>query len=501
MKKEYAQATQLVCKGQCSFYKPDDKEDIACKGYEFVDALIQKHPAMVDRLSAIQNKPFQNRYNHTLHQSLCRHCDFFIDGCDFTDPNHHGSSLPCGGYIALEKLLQHEPSQASEVWQVIIAENLYAMLSPKSVLKQLEKQFLYDLGQDELYELDQGGFAFLSRCDGTHTLREMVPDADFLESCLEDNLLELSPSPRPRRSPGRQAPIPSLRYLELQITNRCNLTCRHCYLGKPRTSDMPLSHIVSVVNMFEEMQGLRVLVSGGEPLMHPDIAAMNEAISSVGVRKVLLTNGTLVRAKNLSAWCFFDEIQFSLDGLEKGHDKLRGAGTFERTVKGIEIAQNRGVAVSIATMIHRENIAELEALAAWIEARDIVEWSLDVPCQAGRLSQNPDLLVTPKEGAPFLSLATGGSYHGAEEPFACGHHLCTVTPNGDVLKCGFFPDDRLGNVSEGLEACWKRAHHIPLSELECRACFHLKECKGGCRFRAPTPKGKDPIMCARFGVS
>jgi radical SAM protein with 4Fe4S-binding SPASM domain len=248
------------------------------------------------------------------------------------------------------------------------------------------------------------------------------------------------------------------------------------------------------------MQGLRLLITGGEPLLHPDFSLLGKSLSRARVRKVLLTNGTTIGIENTTDWNWCDEIQFSLDGLQQGHEALRGTGTFARTVQGIEIAKKNGMDVSIATMVHRQNLSELKELASFVESLGALEWNLDVPCISGRLDENADFLVTPEEGAPFLKLSWGGSYHGSDEPFACGYHLCTVTPGGDVLKCGFYPDKRLGTIEEGLETCWKRLHHIPLSDLACNPCSHLLECKGGCRFRAPDPKGKDPVMCALYNA-
>jgi radical SAM protein with 4Fe4S-binding SPASM domain len=259
--------------------------------------------------------------------------------------------------------------------------------------------------------------------------------------------------------------------------------------------------VLSVLEEFDQMQGLRVLFSGGEPLLYPYLRALNKAIPRFGVRKVLLTNGTIITKHNDADWSLFDEIQFSLDGLKEGHERIRGTGTFDAVMGGIEAVRENGVPISIATMVHRHNLEEFEALAKWIEDQQVLEWSIDVPCPAGRLLENSDFLVTPEEGAPFLRYATGGSYHGAEEPFACGYHVCTVTPEGKVLKCGFFEEEPLGSLEEGLEASWKRIRPVPLSELECASCSHLLDCKGGCRFRAESLLGKDPVMCALYGVS
>jgi radical SAM protein with 4Fe4S-binding SPASM domain len=74
-------------------------------------------------------------------------------------------------------------------------------------------------------------------------------------------------------------------------------------------------------------------------------------------------------------------------------------------------------------------------------------------------------------------------------------------PDGRVCQCGFFADRAVGHIEEGLENCWQRIEHIPLTDLECKDCSSLKECRGGCRYRALSPNGPDPLMCAFFRVN
>jgi radical SAM protein with 4Fe4S-binding SPASM domain len=495
-----ASMVELVCTRYCSHYKPSQEEDMACQGFKFLQRLADRDPTTLDRLRPKDDFEFKDRYPHLLHHALCQSCDFLIDGCDFKDSKHTRQSAPCGGYIATEQLLEQRFLDEDNLLRTLIPEEEYVALSPNCVLRHLEGPYLYDVQKDELYELNQTGFEFLKRCNGRHRLSELTLDRDFLETCLREGLVLIEPHPHDRRFILRPSPVPSLRYLELQLTSRCNLTCKHCYLGEPTRADLSLSAVLSVLEAFEQMQGLRVLFSGGEPLLYPHLRALNETLPLYGIRKVLLTNGTLITTKNYHDWCHFDEMQFSLDGLQEGHERLRGTGTFEQTMRGIEAAGEKGIPISIATMVHRYNLKEFDALAKWIDDREVVEWNIDVPCTAGRLSENPDFFVTLEEGVPFLKYATGGSYHGSDEPCACGYHLCTVTPEGDILKCGFYKDRPLGSLTEGLEVCWKRTRPVPLSQLECASCPHLLDCKGGCRFRAESPLGKDPVMCALYGI-
>lgn len=435
-----------------------------------------------------------------LHHFLCRSCDFFIEGCDFTDPAYTAEAPPCGGYLAVDLLLSRPGADHVGLLRTLVPQKTYGILHPYCALKHLETPCLYNVRADDLYELDSDGFEFLKACIRGRPLSELAPHKDFMETCLSEGLMSLGPEPNQHSAPVRPSPIPSLRYLELQLTNRCNLACKHCYLGEPGKTDLPLSSALSVLKEFEEMQGLRVLFSGGEPMLYPDLKALCRALTGFRLRKVLLTNGTLISEKNYPDWSCFDEIQFSLDGLKKAHERLRGKGTFERTMRALEMAGDKGIPVSVATMVHRYNLEDFESMSQQLEALGVVEWNIDVPCSAGRLTQHETFCVPPEVGAPYLAYATGGSRHGGDEPFACGHHLCTVTPGGRVLKCGFYDSRPLGSLEEGLETSWKRANHLPLNELECGPCEHLAYCKGGCRFRAGSPLGRDPVMCAFYGA-
>jgi radical SAM protein with 4Fe4S-binding SPASM domain len=377
--------------------------------------------------------------------------------------------------------------------------DLYLSLSDHVLLRQLEEPSLYDRVADELYELNEDGFQALRRCRGHLTVAQVGLDPEFLEYCLTEGLFLTHPDPRPRPLALGPGPRPSLRYLELQVTWRCNLSCAHCYLGQAKGVDIPVPVIAAVLREFEAMGGLRLLISGGEPLMHPQWDQVNTLLGASPLRRVLLSNGLRLSDKLLDDLAV-DEVQISLDGLKSGHEALRGEGNFERAVDAARRITQRGLDLSIATMVHAGNLdqmAELEELVRDLGAR---EWGIDAPVVSGRLSEHANLAVSPQEAAKAMERAYGGAYHGGGEGMACGLHLCTVAADGRVAQCGFYLDEPLGKVDEGLWTCWHRRKPLALSDLTgCSQCPDVSECGGGCRFRAADRLAPDPVMCAAWG--
>ncbi len=379
----------------------------------------------------------------------------------------------------------------------------YICLADSVFPKLLESPCLYNIATDELYELNEAGFKFSLGCDGTRHLDELEVDEEFLDYCLAENILTWSPHPIPRTFKVNKAAEPSLRYLELQITWRCNLKCQHCYQNNPRSIDLPLSQLRIVLENFNHLQGLRLLVSGGEPMLHPEFWQCQEELPRFALRTILITNGTLITRENASR-LRFHEVQVSLDGLETAHDAMRGKGTFARVLASIETLKEIGVEVSVATMVTALNQKDFPELQKLLRQLEVKQWNVDVPVISGRLSRHRKLWLPYREAAAFLSFGWRGGYYASSGDYACGSHLCAVLPNGSVAKCGFYVDTPVGSIEQGLEVCWQRLKPIRLKELACWDCPVVADCRGGCRYRALLYHGglaPDPVQCFARGFS
>jgi radical SAM protein with 4Fe4S-binding SPASM domain len=371
-------------------------------------------------------------------------------------------------------------------------------LSPHCVLKWLEFPSVYNIGSDELYELDEPAFAFLRRCADKDGCSCAGCEAEFLQYALKEGILT-EQGVWMERPPLRKSPEPSLRYLEFQITTRCNLRCKHCYIGSQEEAELPVEKIGRVLVDFEKMQGLRVLITGGEPLLHRNFTEINELLPRYAFRKILFTNGILLSRESVKSLAV-DEIQVSIDGLERGHDALRGKGTFKRALKTVESIRGTGLCVSISTMIHSQNLDDFDGMEKLFRALGIKDWTVDVPCAEGNLRSNPLFRLQPDVAGRYLRYGFGEGLHGGGKGFACGLHLASVLADGRVAKCAFYRSSPAGSVDEGLAVCWSRISPVPLDKLECD-CAMRDACRGGCRYRAEllgNPLGRDLYRCFAY---
>lgn len=379
-----------------------------------------------------------------------------------------------------------------------------AWLSPGCSLKLLEEPAVYNRSNDELYFVSAEAFTWLRRAvnDGA-TLPAGHEAREFFDYCLDEGLVTTTHAPG-RRMPLRQSPVPSPRYLLLHITDRCNLRCRHCFLGEAGTTDMAPAQVARIIDEFEEMQGLRLIVSGGEPLLHPRFKEINELLAGRNLRRILLTNGSLIDPAMVSG-LNFDEVQISIDGLQPAHDWLRGRDSFRQALAAALLLRVADIELSVATMVHVRNLGGFNALEEMVKTLGTREWSIDQPSRAGRLVDDGAPMVDPAVAGPLLKRSYGGAIHEPHLSEDCGAHLMAVMADGSTARCGFFAVSPTGHVDEGLLACWKQSRTgSDCLPAECLSCRHLAECRGGCRFRASgynDRRGTDICQCSRCEVA
>ncbi|KAA3626494.1 MAG: radical SAM protein, partial [Proteobacteria bacterium] len=129
------------------------------------------------------------------------------------------------------------------------------------------------------------------------------------------------------------------------LIRRCNLTCKHCYAT---SADRDFEGELSTREIFEVMDDLKtygvpvLILSGGEPMMHPDIFTIAERGKREGFYVGLSTNGTLIDEVNIRriAALDLDYVGISLDGMRDVHDRFRRrTGAFDEALRGVRLCR------------------------------------------------------------------------------------------------------------------------------------------------------------------
>ncbi len=194
-----------------------------------------------------------------------------------------------------------------------------------------------------------------------------------------------------------------LRYLFLEITQRCNLSCRHCGsdCGRdPRPGELTAAEWTAFLErLARDFSRRRVVLvlTGGEPLCAPHLAAIVGKIHSLRFAWGIVTNGWALTPRLADGLLArgLQSVTVSLDGPETAHDRLRGrAGSFRRAVSGLRHLARAGLPfLDVVTCVHPGNLGELPKVRDLLLALGVPRWRLFSIFPRGRARGSADLLL------------------------------------------------------------------------------------------------------------
>lgn len=338
--------------------------------------------------------------------------------------------------------------------------------------------------------------------------------------------------------PSIETPAPYL--VAINVTRSCNLNCAHCYLDATqqriahRDELDPRDLAPVLAELGEHAPGTIVVLTGGEPLLHPEIESMIEGGVAAGLRVVLGTNGLLLseaRIKRFKA-IGLAGVGISLDSIDAGeHDRFRGLrGAFERSCRAIRRCAAQHLHVQVHFTVTSRNYGQLEpavSLSKNLGASMINFFFLicvgrgrlifDLPAalyeqvlgDIANLQRHSHGIMIQCRCAPHFkrvlyrqnpqspyTRATGYDGGGC----LAGTHYCRIGPTGEVTPCPYI-ELSAGNIRE--HSFWDLWQAAPLFQSlrqpavagRCGDCEYRLLC-GGCRARSlvehGTLFGEDP---------
>ncbi len=330
------------------------------------------------------------------------------------------------------------------------------------------------------------------------------------------------------------------------LIRRCNLCCKHCYSISADTDfpgELNTSQVFSVMDDLKEFQVPAIILSGGEPLMRPDIYEIGRYAKQKGFYVGLSTNGTLIDESHIPKikQTEFDYVGISIDGIGKTHDEFRQKeGAFSASMRAIELCHKNDIKVGLRFTITQDNADELPKLIDLCDEMDISKFYLSHLNYAGRGNRNRrddvvhkitrwalDLLIEKslseieeekKSGKPTREYVTGnndadGVYllfylqkhapHLVDEAQrilrrwggnSSGMNVANIDNLGSVHPDTFWWDYHLGNVKDKpFSEIWQDTSDPLMAGLKsskrplkgrCGVCPHSDICGGNTRVRA-----------------
>lgn len=311
----------------------------------------------------------------------------------------------------------------------------------------------------------------------------------------------------------RQHPLTQLFW---ECTLRCNMKCQHCGSDCKVSTlhpDMPFEDFEKVLRRVKESYDshhISIVVTGGEPLMRPDIARCGRRMYDLEFPWGMVSNGFLMSDKKI------DELlgsgmraaTISLDGLEAEHDWMRGVkGSFKNASHAIErFAHEPSFAFDVVTCVNQRNFGQLNDLKEFLISLGLKQWRIFTVFPVGRAATNPELqisseqyrqlmdfiIATRKEGRIWVNYACEGflgPYEGKvrDHLFSCqaGISVGGVKIDGSISACtSIRANYDQGNIyTDDFVEVWENRYQNMrdrewMRTGECADCKYWKYCHG-----------------------
>lgn len=322
------------------------------------------------------------------------------------------------------------------------------------------------------------------------------------------------------------------------FTNRCNLSCLHCY-SKAGLDEKDALTTYKILKTIKELKkaGIKfVIFSGGEPLTRKDIFDIAQAFKDEGIMTYLSTNGLYINPGNVKKIIdTFGYIGISIDGDEETHDRFRGlVGSYKKSLQAIDLIHENGGKVGIRFTITKETKNSLKHIFNLAEEKNIDKVYISHLVYSGRGLDNLKMDLTKEERIKAVNyiidkafeyyennrdidIVTGNMEMDAilflnrfskkypdkkgelEKRLlkwggnSAGRNLVNINSEGDVKPDPFFPV-KIGNIYEKpFDEIWLDENNELLNRLrehprrikgKCEKCEWIEICNGGSRPRA-----------------
>jgi SynChlorMet cassette radical SAM/SPASM protein ScmF len=341
----------------------------------------------------------------------------------------------------------------------------------------------------------------------------------------EPELLKIEAKPTATQKIDLPDGVPPLTSLYMYIAGSCNLACRHCWISPTFEPDnskgqfLKLEYIKKAVREAKPLGLQSVKLTGGEPMLHPQIREIVEFLESESIGMIMETNGTLIddeMARFLKSKHHFNFISVSVDGATaETHETLRGVpGSFEKAIFGIKALVKVSLQPQMICTLHKGNVADIDEIINFAENLGCGSIKFNNIQQLGRgeLFNDDQRLSVPETLALFNKIENDHAHQIKLKIFfdipiaffptrklldsslnSCNvKNILGIIANGEISLCGIgvttkdlvfgnINDDSLNQIWQANPILQKIRKEIP-GKLDgiCGNCIHKHTCLGVC---------------------
>jgi len=190
------------------------------------------------------------------------------------------------------------------------------------------------------------------------------------------------------------------------FTNRCNLSCHHCYSKADpyNTDSLTFSKIQQIIPQLLESKINFIIFSGGEPLIREDIYDIATQMKKNNIITYLSTNGMYINEKNVKKIInTFDYIGISIDGKEKTHDYFRGQkGSYLKAMNAIKLIQKNGGNCGIRFTLTKETQNDFYSMFDLVEELNINKFYISHLVYSGRGKDNLNIDLSKEQRREYV---------------------------------------------------------------------------------------------------
>ena len=395
---------------------------------------------------------------------------------------------------------------------MIEEKNKFKYLVPnKNVffIKFKNQYLLYNKNEYTAYKISREHYLALSKLSSITSPNDKLYDKSLIANLIDKGfLVNNSTSKNICNITIQNQYKPYLNRIMIEITNKCNLRCKHCYVWSRKSGNKTLDwHTLENLITTMEKTGIWQLdLTGGEISTHPNIIEIMNRLKKSNLLVNMFTNLSSHNKLYIEALIKLRPklVISSIDGSNADtHDNFRGVnGAYSQTIHNIKLLKKNGINVRINVSLSKQNISEIDDIVNLLEEKLKVPYILgDIQCTDTNyrniiLDQNKtiDTILKYRRRIYIDRSKQKENLCAIHPPCGVGYDMMFINSSGESSLCPTLTrhesnDFYAGNIySKSIKIIWEESNTFTrFRNIQCKnlsKCNFKMECKGGCRSRA-----------------